>query len=50
MVEIIYTVQPDTTRGVLKGYKGQFKSYGLADLRDANDMQAVVRYSGDICI
>ena len=49
MLEITYTIQEGVTRGTLKGYKGQFKSFGLADLRDPNDMKALVRYSGEIC-
>ena len=49
MVEITYTVQEDVTRGSLKGYKGQFTSFGLADLRDPDDMKVLVRYSGEIC-
>ncbi|MCU7928986.1 MAG: hypothetical protein KZQ97_21485 [Candidatus Thiodiazotropha sp. (ex Dulcina madagascariensis)] len=49
MIEITYTIQEDVTRGTLKGYKGQFNSFGLVDLRDANDMKGLVRYSGEIC-
>lgn len=49
MIEITYDIQEDVTRGTLKGYKGQFKSYGLVDLRDTNDLQGLVRYSGEIC-
>ena len=50
MIEITYNLQENTTRGTLKGYKGQFKSFGLVDLRDPNDMKGLVRYSGKICI
>ncbi len=49
MVEITYIIKKDVTRGTLKGYAGQFKSYGLADLRDPDDMKVLVRYSGEIC-
>lgn len=49
MIEITYDIQEDITRGTLKGYKGQFTSYGLVDLRDNNDLQGLVRYSGEIC-
>lgn len=49
MVEITYDIQEDVTRGTLKGYKGTFNSYGLADLRDPNNLQGLVRYSGQIC-
>ena len=49
MIEITYDIQPDVTRGTLKGYSGQFNSFGLVDLRDPNDMKGLVRYSGEIC-
>lgn len=49
MLEITYDVQKGKGRGTLKGYDGQFKSYGLVDLRDPNNMQGLVRYSGKIC-
>ncbi len=49
MIEISYDIQADTTRGTLKGYKGSFKSYGLVDLRDADNMKGLVRYDGEIC-
>lgn len=49
MIEITYNIQSDVTRGTLKGYKGQFKSFGLVDLRSPDDMKALVRYSGEIC-
>lgn len=49
MIEITYDVQRGKGRGTLKEYNGQFKSYGLVDLRDPNDMQGLVRYSGKIC-
>ena len=49
MIEITYDLQPKMSRGTLKGYKGQFKSYGLVDLRDPNNMVGLVRYEGEIC-
>jgi len=49
MVEITYDIQENNSRGTLKGYKGQFKSYGLADIRKPDDMKALVRYEGNIC-
>lgn len=49
MIEITYTIQEGVTRGTLKGYKGEFKSFGLVDLRDPDDMKGLVRYSGEIC-
>ncbi|MEN8178593.1 MAG: hypothetical protein ABFS39_08215 [Pseudomonadota bacterium] len=49
MIEITYRIQEGVTRGTLKGYKGQFKSFGLVDLRDPSDMKGLVRYSGQIC-
>lgn len=49
MIEITYDIQPNISRGTLKGYKGQFKSYGLVDLRDPNNMVGLVRYDGEIC-
>ncbi len=49
MIEITYHIQSDVTRGTLKGYKGQFNSYGLVDLRDPNNMVGLVRYTGEIC-
>lgn len=49
MIEITYDIQEDVTRGTLKGYKGQFNSYGLVDLRDPNNMVGLVRYTGKIC-
>jgi hypothetical protein len=49
MIEINYHIQSDVTRGTLKGYKGQFNSYGLVDLRDPNNMVGLVRYTGEIC-
>ena len=49
MVEITYDIQEGTTRGTLKGVKGQFKSYGLVDLRDPDDLRGLVRYAGEIC-
>ena len=49
MIEITYDIQSDVTRGTLKGYQGQFNSYGLVDLRDPNNMEGLVRYTGEIC-
>ncbi len=49
MIEIAYDIQPKISRGALKGYKGQFKSYGLVDLRDPDNMVGLVRYEGEIC-
>ncbi len=49
MIEITYDIQKNVTRGSLKGYEGQFKSFGLVDLRDPNDMKGLVRYSGEMC-
>lgn len=49
MIEITYHIQENVTRGTLKGYKGQFNSYGLVDLRDADNMVGLVRYTGEIC-
>jgi hypothetical protein len=49
MIEITYDIQEDVTRGTMKGYAGQFKSYGLVDLRDADNLVGLVRYNGEIC-
>ena len=49
MIEITYDIQPDVTRGTMKGYSGQFNSYGLVDLRDKNNLVGLVRYQGEIC-
>jgi len=49
MIKISYDIQVDTTCGTLKDYKGSFKSYGLVDLRDADDMKSIVRQGGEIC-
>lgn len=49
MIEITYDIQPAVTRGSLKGYEGQFKSFGLVDLREPNTLKGLVRYSGEIC-
>ncbi|MBY6241478.1 hypothetical protein [Methylosinus sp. Sm6] len=49
MIEIAYHIQENVTRGTLKGYKGQFNSYGLVDLRDPENLVGLVRYTGDIC-
>lgn len=49
MIEIAYHIQENVTRGTLKGYKGQFNSYGLVDLRDPENLVGLVRYTGEIC-
>jgi len=49
MIEITYHIQEDVTRGTLKGVKGTFRSYGLVDLRDPNNLVGLVRYTGEIC-
>lgn len=49
MIEITYHIQEKISRGTLLGYKGQFSSYGLVDLRDPNNMVGLVRYTGEIC-
>jgi hypothetical protein len=49
MLEITYDIQDGESRGTLKGYGGDFKSYGLVDLRNDNDMKGLVRYEGKIC-
>ncbi len=49
MIEITYHIQDGTSRGTMKGAKGSFNSYGLVDLRDPNNLQGLVRYSGEIC-
>lgn len=49
MLEITYDIQPDVTRGTMKGYSGQFNSYGLVDLRDNDNLVGLVRYQGEIC-
>jgi hypothetical protein len=49
MLEITYNIQQQDSRGTLKGYGGIFNSYGLVDLRDANNMVGLVRYTGEIC-
>lgn len=49
MLEITYHIQEGVTRGTLRGYKGQFNSYGLVDLRDPENMVGLVRYTGKIC-
>lgn len=49
MIEITYHIQHELSRGTLKDYKGSFKSYGLVDLRDPQNLQGLVRYSGEIC-
>ncbi len=46
MIEITYDIQEASTSGVLKGYKGQFNSYGLVDLAK---LQGLIRYSGEVC-
>lgn len=49
MIEITYDVQEEVSRGSLAGYDGQFRSYGLVDMRDPANFQGLVRYSGEIC-
>lgn len=49
MLEITYEVQEGRGRGSLKDYKGTFRSFGLADLRDKDDLMGLVRYSGELC-
>lgn len=49
MIEITYDIQEDVTRGTMKGYKGQFNSYGLVDLRDNDNLVRLVRNNGEIC-
>lgn len=49
MLEITYDIQEGTGRGTMEGAHGTFNSYGLVDLRDANNMQGLVRYSGEVC-
>lgn len=49
MVEITYDIDETVTRGTLKGFSGQFKSFGVVDLRDDNNLIGLVRYSGEIC-
>ena len=46
MIEITYDVQGASTTGALKGYKGRFNSYGLVDLEN---LEGLIRYSGEIC-
>lgn len=46
MIEIYYSIDKKSTTGTFKGYEGDFKSYGLVDL---NNMEGLVRYSGEIC-
>jgi len=46
MIEINYSIEKETTTGTFKGYEGNFTSYGLVDL---NNMEGLVRYSGEIC-
>ncbi|XPF95105.1 hypothetical protein ACM9HF_03585 [Colwellia sp. RE-S-Sl-9] len=46
MIEINYSIEKESTTGSFKGYEGNFKSYGLVDL---NNMEGLVRYSGEIC-
>ncbi len=46
MIEINYAIEKESTTGTFKGYEGNFKSYGLVDL---NNMEGLVRYSGEIC-
>lgn len=49
MIEIAYDVQDGEGRGPLKEFGGEFRSYGLVDLRDPDDMKGLVRYEGEIC-
>ena len=49
MIEISYDIQEGKSRGTLKGYGGDFKSYGLVDLRNGDDLKGLVRYEGNIC-
>ena len=49
MIEITYDLDPSVTRGTLRGYSGQFQSYGLVDLRNNDNLVGLVRYSGEIC-
>lgn len=49
MIEITYSIQREMSRGTLEGYGGEFKSYGLVDLREPENMEGLVRYSGQIC-
>jgi len=46
MIEITYHVKADSTSGQLEGYTGTFNSYGLVDMEN---LQGVIRYSGEIC-
>lgn len=46
MIEITYHIQESSTSGVLEGYKGKFKSFGLVDLAK---LKGLIRYSGKIC-
>jgi hypothetical protein len=49
MIEINYDIQEGTGRGTMEDANGSFKSYGLVDLRDPDNMQGLVRYSGEVC-
>jgi hypothetical protein len=49
MLEITYDIQDGTGRGTMEGAHGTFNSYGLVDLRDPNNMQGLVRYTGEVC-
>lgn len=49
MIEITYDIQEGSARGTMIGANGSFNSYGLVDLRDTNNMQGLVRYSGEVC-
>ncbi|SEN03304.1 hypothetical protein SAMN04488077_11133 [Roseovarius tolerans] len=49
MLEITYDIQEGTGRGTMEGANGSFSSYGLVDLRDPNNMEGLVRYSGEVC-
>jgi hypothetical protein len=49
MLENTYDIQDGTGRGTMEGAHGTFNSYGLVDLPDPNNMQGVVRDTGDVC-
>jgi hypothetical protein len=40
------SINKESTTGAFIGYEGKFKSDGLVDL---NNMEGLVRYSGEIC-
>lgn len=49
MIEITYDIQEGAGRGTMTGANGTFNSYGLVDLRDGNNLEGLVRYSGEVC-